>query len=190
MEGDGPKLPYFHRTLSPDDTELLASSGSKNQVEEARATATKGSAWNSSGSWEERDVTSQTRQVFQHVMSSLMPIAGVDYTVLECQDVEVHTASLVNSKGKRRFLYDMSFRVRVECVLDGRQTTACIVVSDLANDQPPADYDLGIDWMGAFVPGNQQQAVKARLLGGATRAALRCKVEAFEEAFRAAHASL
>lgn len=119
------------------------------------------------------------------------PFNGVDYTVDGCEGLE-GTASLVFSKGKVRFLFDMSFRVRVECSVESSTNlVASIVVSDMSNDQPPEDYDLDVKWgPGSSPPGPHLQVAKSRLLGGATRAALSAKVAAFEAAFRAAHVPL
>lgn len=193
---DAPKLPYFHRTLSAEDDALLRASSRPTKLDddahEGGSHASKaGSAWNAAGSWEERDVTAQSLLLFQSVMSS--PFNGVDYTVDGCEGLE-GTASLVFSKGKVRFLFDMSFRVRVEFSVESSAKlvgAASIVVNDLSNDQPSEDYDLDVKWgPGASPPGPQLQAAKSRLLGGATRAALSAKVAAFEAAFRAAHVPL
>ena len=149
---------------------------------------TQGSAWNAAQCWEERDYTSQSTLLLRNILS-LGPFEAVEFTVLECAEVS-GSASLVYSKGKARFLYSHTLKIRIEFALEGKVWGAFIVVDDLSNDQPAEDFDLSLEWVRGSPPGAQLQQAKGLVLGKAARAALRAKVVSFEGAFRAAHVPL
>ena len=199
--GGGPKLPYFHRTLSAEDAALVGDVTPKpigdttgrvarQNTFSGAPPAGAGSAWNAAGSWEERDTTAKCTELMDTVMDGDFVDLAPGVLILSCTDAK-GTSSLVHSKGKARYLYSFTLRLKAEVAAsNGKTYELTLVVEDVGNDQPAEDYDLAIEWgAGGSPPSAALGAAKAAVLSSQTRRALRAKLQAFEAAYRAAFPS-
>lgn len=194
VEAEGPgssdkkKLPYFHRELSPEDAALVGDTRPKPVVIpnffSGAPAAGSGSAWNAAGSWEERDCTDKCTDLLDGIFDGDYPELESELNILSCQEVK-GTASLVFSKGKPRFLYAFTVRLKAEVTAtDGKAYTVMLILDDVQNDQPPEDYDISIEWASGSPHGSALPTAKAAILSRKTRLALRAKLALFEEAYR------
>lgn len=188
-------LPYFHRTLSDADKALVGDTSPKPITVTPVANTfsgapSSGSAWNAAGSWEERDYSDKCTHILESIFNITwdVPNSPTPVLVLACEDIS-GTASLVHSKGKARYLYSFSFTLTAEATLTfpdtpARRYTVKLSVEDVSNDQPWADYDVGLAWAGPSPPGKCVADVKKVFLGRCVREAIGERVKVFEGRFR------
>ena len=185
------KLPYFHRMLDPSDAALLGSSAPKPLPMEnsfsGAPTPGSGSAWNAAGSWEETDYTAKASALLENIMDGDIDGLAPGFIILSCQEVS-GSASLVHSKGKARYLYAFTVKLKCEIAppLSGDKTYQLfLTLDDVQNDQDADDYDLSIEWISGSPGGDRFGAVKSAILSSKTREALRNKLANFESAYQA-----
>ena len=104
------KLPYFHRTLSAEDTALIGDIAPKriDSVDECvdGRRISNSSAWNSAGTWEERNCTEWSKETIKKRLSGISCSNDkYDCVIEECTSVEGH-ASIASVRGKPRFLFE------------------------------------------------------------------------------------
>jgi len=192
-----PKLPYFHRTLSQEDQELLrANAGPKPiaAVDIASAevvSSTSGkqpSAWNAAGSWEERDCTQKCKALFlsiiqaEEAFASLVPLG----LVVRSASVDSGHANITHTRGKVGFLYEFALSMRFELSLPGSSTLyqGTIKIEDLGNDISPGEFEIGVEWQDRGPTGTAYAESKAVIQGNKNRETLFALLKQFEESWR------
>jgi hypothetical protein len=132
MEDPKPvKLPYFHRTLSAEETALIGDITPKPITQDANVATQprnvlEGSAWNAAQTWEERDCTKWGKdKVSEKFNGSFGAVEFSDITKLEGH------ASITHVRGRARFMYEWSFTFTAK--LDGEKVT--VEISEAINDQ-------------------------------------------------------
>eukprot|EP00428_Durinskia_dybowskii_P060637 CAMPEP_0170381708 /NCGR_PEP_ID=MMETSP0117_2-20130122/14554_1 /TAXON_ID=400756 /ORGANISM="Durinskia baltica, Strain CSIRO CS-38" /LENGTH=195 /DNA_ID=CAMNT_0010637299 /DNA_START=42 /DNA_END=629 /DNA_ORIENTATION=+ len=182
------KLPYFHRTLSPEDTALIGDITPKPiqvaQTEQVKISS--GSAWNSANTWEERDCTKWALDKLPQLFtgSEELPKSN-QYTVQINQLSNAQgTAQIAHVRGKARFIYELSFDLEFTVSSGDKDYKGKVSVSDVINDQLD-DLELTASWTGASPPGAELAAVRNTVIGGTNlRKLIRSKMAIFEQDFR------
>jgi hypothetical protein len=144
------KLPYFHRTLSPEETALIGDirpkpiSNTEAQPVKVETKKTESSAWNAANTWEERDCTSWGKKKVTDVFLNNLNSKKVN--VAKIEKVEGNS-SITHVRGRARYMYEWSFSLDVEIkgVMGAFKGTA--TVSDVINDQLD-DLEIEMKWTG------------------------------------------
>jgi hypothetical protein len=144
------KLPYFHRTLSQEETALIGDirpkpiSSAEAQPIKVETKKTESSAWNAANTWEERDCTSWGKKKVTDVFLNNLNSKKVNVTKIE--KVEGNS-SITHVRGRARYMYEWSFSLDVEVkgVMGTFKGTS--VVSDVINDQLD-DLEIEMKWTG------------------------------------------
>ena len=144
------KLPYFHRKLSDEDTKLLGDTAPKpiTNAEANKPSVGGKSAWNSGGTWEERDFSKWAVSSMKQIFASHRPSAslnGFSLTVGESSSgscvsnktMSVEgTANVTHIRGTARFLYELCVDgVPFSCAHTDMKVDGLVKVSDIINDQ-------------------------------------------------------
>lgn len=120
------KLPYFHRTLSPEEMNLIGDITPKKietPASTAPVTAPTGSAWNTANTWEEKNCTSKCKKILEDIFE------GHDsFTAFNITD---GNSSINFIRGKARFMYDFSYKFD----FNAKGCEGSVEVSDVINDQ-------------------------------------------------------
>mmetsp|Transcript_1683 Transcript_1683/g.2348 ORF Transcript_1683/g.2348 Transcript_1683/m.2348 type:complete len:199 (-) Transcript_1683:642-1238(-) len=170
----GVKLPYFHRTLSPEDSALIGDITPK-PIVESTGTTTSGkisnaSAWNAAQTWEERDVSSWAESKLSKVLNeNLSTIKVGNYSVKFASFDDVKgEAQITHIRGTARFLYEMSFcfKFSFHDTSTDKKYEGKMDVRDVINDQLD-DMDISLEsWSaGKAPPGTDQKNIKSFLTG-------------------------
>lgn len=186
------KLPYFHRTLSPEETALIGDITPKPITESASTTPVQGklasgSAWNSANTWEERDCSKWALDKLPQLFSEKETLPKSNQYSVQIKELSnaQGTAQIAHVRGKARFIYELSFDLKFS-VTDGTDSKykGKISVSDVINDQLD-DIEFALTWDGKSPPGSELSTVKNSVLGGsALRKLIRSKMVTFEDDFR------
>eukprot|EP01038_Epipyxis_sp_PR26KG_P011497 gene11497-15401_t len=133
------KLPYFHRTLTPEDQALIGDitpkpitngevDNSASSINTQSAKISESSAWNSAKTWEERDCTAWAKSCLTDTIFkpddkiddniAQVPTLSInstqyDITIQTIKKVEGN-ASITHSRGKARYLYEFSFEFNLK----------------------------------------------------------------------------
>eukprot|EP01031_Cornospumella_fuschlensis_P027514 gene27514-33233_t len=118
-DAKGPKLPYFHRSLTPEDAALIGDIRPKVIATEASPAAvtasgkvTSSSAWNGAQTWEERNCTNWGKEKLPDIIANDLTTSGsgfnVKFTKLDKID---GNSSITHSRGKARYLYEWTLTV-------------------------------------------------------------------------------
>lgn len=185
------KLPYFHRTLSPEETALIGDISPKPMTESvAEAPAGKlasGSAWNSAMTWEERDCTKWALEKLPtlFVETADLPKSN-QYTVQikGCTNAQ-GSAQIAHVRGKARFIYELSIDLNFSVSDDksANKYKGKVSVADIINDQLD-DIELTVSWTDKSPPGAELATIRNTVIGAALRRFIRAKMAKFEEDFR------
>lgn len=174
------KLPYFHRTLNPEDAALIGditpkplSSG--NATPSPNDNSNKGSAWNAANTWEERDFTSAAKQKLFEALSTTNNNIGINGITLEKVEKVEGSASITHVRGRARYMYEWSFALEFEA--NGGSKGSCDV-SDVINDQLD-DIELEVKWKAPAPAKENVKALKESLKKEIIR-----RVKLFEESYR------
>ena len=186
---NGVKLPYFHRTLSQEDTQLIGDISPKpidpiNQIVE---TINSGSAWNSAGTWEEKNCTDKAKDMVKVLLNSIPPLIGDGYEITceEVSDVIGH-ANIVRSRGKPRYLFEFeSIKIKFEAYNQSSSSSykGSICLIDVTNDQVE-EVEINVEWDGSSPPGTELKKLKNLLVQGDMRKNIASKLAEFEKEFR------
>ncbi len=200
------KLPYFHRELSTEDSAILGSSAPQPIAPALAAVASSSassssssssSAWNAAQSWEEKNITSAAIGKLSTLFEASFDVVPlslpfVSYSIIEATGIK-GSANIVNSRGKIRYLYDLSFELKFELTQSaadggsgsGTSFLGSLQVDDLTNDLAPSDYEVQVkSWDGARPQGQTMKAALSALISPSFRSALKSKITAFEEEIR------
>lgn len=185
------KLPYFHRTLSEEESKLIGDITPKPidpasiTTSESSQSSSKGSAWNGANTWEERDHTPWAKAKVVEVMSECGSISFDDFSVafLEASGVVGH-ANITHVRGKARYLYDLSFDLQFE--IEDSANTSCtgkLSAADVSSDMLD-DLELSVTWT-TEPPSGSKSKLANFLLGKKIREMIKAKMQNFDEAFKA-----
>lgn len=187
----GVKLPYFHRTLSPEEMALIGDITPKPITEVASEPAGKigsGSAWNTANTWEERDCTKWALEKLPSLFQGKEELTKSNQyavTVKELSNAQ-GSAQIAHVRGKARFIYELSFDLKfaVKDEKSDKSYKGKVSVSDVINDQLD-DIELAVTWTGTSPPGAELAAIRNSVIGGnALRKLILAKVATFEHEFR------
>lgn len=181
------KLPYFHRTLSPEDSALIGDITPKPialSSETASGKISDGSAWNSAKTWEERDCSQWAREKLKKTLSEkISPVMFGSYTLTFSSWTDViGDAQITHIRGKARFLFEMSFTGNfslknhsIDKIYEGK-----LAIVDVINDQLD-DMELSItSWSpGKSPPTADLKEIKSFLTGSNVKKALKAAVDIF-----------
>jgi len=178
----GVKLPYFHRTLSPEDSALIGDITPKPIVEQSTMTTSgkisNASAWNAAQTWEERDVSSWAKTTLCTVLNenlNTVKVGNYSLKYLSFDNVKGE-AQITHIRGTARFLFEMSFSFKfslhdasVDKKYEGKMD-----VTDVINDQLD-DVDISLEsWsVGKSPPGADQKNIKTFLTGSSVKKSLK-----------------
>jgi hypothetical protein len=152
---NGVKLPYFHRKLSEEDQALLGDIAPKkiDSVESLDSLSNKplstSSAWNQGTTWEERDCTRWAKSTIERLFRDgyEMTAKNISIDVLSAEDINGN-AQITHSRGKPRYLYELSFQLVISVTEISTSKTYSgvkIKVIDAINDQLD-DMELEVVW--------------------------------------------
>lgn len=156
------KLPYFHRTLSPQDAALIGdttpkpitNSTAQNAPNDANRTVREASAWNAAQTWEERDCSTWGKSKVRELFDS----TNEEVTFSNPSKVEGH-ASITHVRGRARFLYEWDFSVDVSVATSSNGTvTMTVDAGEVINDQLE-DIVLTPNWKTKGLTRDVQKAV-------------------------------
>ena len=150
------KLPYFHRVLSKEDAALVGNCAPTpvNQTvfkqQESSASSKGASAWNSAGTWEEKNCTETAKDLFTKTIETASPFVSGDYTLTfdSIKDVSGN-AQITHVRGKARYLYDFSCDIKfvVTKEKDAEYSSkATIKASEIINDSDWDDYAFTVEF--------------------------------------------
>ncbi len=172
------------------------------------------SAWNAAQSWEERNATTSAIDILSRTLrtpgllldgeiadaakgAGPAELAKIGITILNVDSVE-GTASVTHSRGKARYMYDMSFTLhfKIEASSDNKQVIAAasdaaakiykgkLKVIETNNDQSAEDLDFQLEWSGTSPSGPLMQLVRKAMMGSVIRKTVKNAMSVFESAFK------
>lgn len=199
------KLPYFHRVLSTEDTELIGSITPKlldsnivnnNTVQEILPSGTvhASSAWNAAQTWEERNFSKWAEERIPDILVDDFEITtgtGTFQTTLNVNKVDniKGHASIAHVRGKARYIYeyavDFAFTVKQYDLTTSSKLTynGKLAVNDICNDMEYDDINLILTWTKA-PPSVVLSKIRSVVLGKDMKKKIKEKMIIFEEEFR------
>ena len=151
------KLPYFHRTLSEEEQQLIGDITPKKievendivsaSVDQQVPTLVQGSAWNAAKIWEEKDHTPWAKEHVRELFCSDaldFQHGSVLVTVTDSESV-TGFANLTCSRGKPRYMYSLAFTLKVDVEVGGETFVGSVAVDDVVNDMLD-DMELSVTW--------------------------------------------
>eukprot|EP01039_Chlorochromonas_danica_P005857 gene5857-6450_t len=184
-EAKGPKLPYFHRSLTPQDAALIGDTTPKpiSESPSAAVTAsgklTTSSAWNGAQTWEERNTTSWCKEKLAAIIPGGAGINGSNYAVslTALTKTEGH-AQITHSRGKARFMYEWTLTVDFEALSGGNTYKGSVVFSDVINDLLD-DIETEVSWTG-----KKPVHAETKIVQDLLKRLIISKMRTFEEEYR------
>jgi len=189
------KMPYFHRTLSPEETAIIGDITPK-QIEATVAVGSQepavvkmstSSSWNAAGTWESRNCSDWAKTELEGYFKGVSATAnGYAMEVQKCDGVE-GTAEIVHTRGKIKYIYDFVVTLKLAVTQQSTDTTwkATLTVESVMTPDLE-DSDWAVTWTGAGPTGPTLTSVRKLLLKeGALRDAMIEKMKAFHSAFEA-----
>lgn len=154
------KLPYFHRVLSKEDQEILGNcaptpitgNAAETVFKPQEASSNKGaSAWNSAGTWEEKNCTEAAKKVFENVLEAASGFSSGGYYISVDSIKEVSgNAQITHVRGKARYLYDFSCNIKFVLSKagspDAESAKATVKMSEIINDSDWDDYAFSVEF--------------------------------------------
>lgn len=205
------KLPYFHRVLSKEDTELIGDItpkliGSSNDKAAATSIVTtaaanttssssNGSAWNAANTWEEKDCTQWAKDKLTSLIitdESIGLPSTVPYIikVRKVSDIQGH-AQIAHVRGKARYIYefslDLSFTISSTDANKKDKYKATVSVTDIINDLLDDIDIVSLRWgdSKSAPTGAELAACRSAILNPSTvKAYIIGRVNNFEQEFR------
>eukprot|EP01036_Dinobryon_divergens_P032087 gene32088-41606_t len=188
-----PKLPYFHRTLSPEENALIGDITPKplssTTSSETSGKISDGSAWNSAKTWEERDCSSWARGVLKATLIEKATELQSGIYLLQFKsftDVS-GDAQITHIRGTARFMYEMSFSCSFSLhdTASKKKHEGKLSVADVINDQLD-DMEITVDsWTTGQTPANADlKAIKTFLTGKTMKKYLKDAIELFNQKYK------
>jgi len=193
-----PKLPYFHRTLSPEENALIGDITPKpisnttttgSSSETMCGKISDGSAWNSAKTWEERDCSSWARGALKAVLTEKLTELQSGTFRLQFKTItEVKgDAQITHIRGTARFMYEMSFTssFSLHDTTSNKKYEGKLSIADIINDQLD-DMEITVDsWTVGQTPANADlKAIKTFLTGKTIKKYLKDAIEIFNQKYK------
>ncbi|KAJ0403887.1 hypothetical protein ATCC90586_002603 [Pythium insidiosum] len=142
MRGYKNGLPYFHRELSEHEQSLIGDIAPK-KVEVApevvQPVAHEGSAWNAAGTFEERNFSKWAEQKWSEVFTSKTFVNGPHEATFKAPEKINGDASICVVRGKKRFLFDYTFKLPFEVKIGSSKYKGSYEMHDISSD---GDYEI------------------------------------------------
>lgn len=159
---DGRTTSYFTRELDEkekaligDITPKMIDSSNHSSVPSELDNNSKGdlkrqqsSAWNTAGTWEEKDTTEWCREKFKHHLSSATAVHGEYAAVVSEVNSITGDASVAIVSGKKRYIFDFSCSIKVDFSDDQSDDIASceIKLIDIHSAASDEEYDMEFKW--------------------------------------------
>jgi len=142
IRSDGKKTSYFDREITDDAKQLIGdiapkkldpnATGDTNDNAPKPIPATEGaSAWNTAGTWEEKDVTPWAKETLtaalltaEYILPDGSPSPGAHAVVSKVSKLEGH-ASYATVRGKKRYIYEFALTLSWVLTLGDDHTQTC-----------------------------------------------------------------
>ncbi|CEG44686.1 hsp90-like protein [Plasmopara halstedii] len=155
-------LPYFHRELSKEEKTLIgdiAPQKIETNPAEAKPVQHDGSAWNKAGTFEERVVTKWAKDKWKEILTGATYAESNLKATLKAPDNISGDASICVVRGKKRYLFDFSFKLSFEIAISSGTTCEGIYdMKDISNDE---DYEISCKLTKNPKSISEQNAVRA-----------------------------
>jgi len=147
---DGRKTSYFNHEQTEEEKNLIGSIAPKRiekteavKIESANASSSAGSAWNSGGTFEESDRTQWAKDCLKNkIMAATCSSNGHTIKVQTVDDLE-GDAQIIAARGKRKYVFNFSFKVSVQVDAPGGETFhGEMIYPDVASDEDPSEYEM------------------------------------------------
>ena len=144
---DGSKTSYFTREVDEQTKALLDAQKAPKRISvgaapppaTAQPSAGAGSAWNTGGTWEEKDLTEWSKgELESRLKAACAEHGGVQVKVSKAKDVE-GSASVVASRGTVRHLYEFSFELEYKAYTAPAEAAPADADADADADGDDAD---------------------------------------------------
>lgn len=135
-------LPYFHRELPENEQNLIGDIAPKKvevAPEVAKPVVHEGSAWNAAGTFEERSLTTWAEAKWVDVFGGKKYTEGELEATLGTPEKFTGDASVCVVRGKKRYLFDFSFKLPIEVKLGGAVYKGSYQMNEISNDE---DYEI------------------------------------------------
>ena len=187
------KLPYFHRTLSPEDTALIGDIRPKpitpaNEAASSSGKLTEGSAWNKANTWEEKECSSWAKEKIISIFSSQIEIDSSKHPftsiiLKKIEKLDGH-ANVTHSRGKARFIYEYSFNLKIKVTRKEKTWEGTVSIADVINDQLD-DLELEFSWDEPKPSGSEFSELKSALISSKlVKKEIQGKLRVFDEEFK------
>ncbi len=192
------KLPYFHRTLSEDETKIIGditpkridpetpTSSSSSSSSSTSSSISSGSAWNSANTWEERDYTPWAKDQIKALFSGFEDVS-TDVFQVSFTDIDnvLGHANVTHSRGKPRYLYSFSFDLKLnfEVISSSQSFSVKVSVDDVISDVLE-DIEIALEWSAGRPNAKDLSAANAFFTGKVFRQAIISKMKEFEAAYQ------
>ncbi len=190
------KLPYFHRTLSEQDSALIGDIRPKpieatsvvlpaggGEVLEKKLSES--SSWNSAGTWESRNCTQFAKDMIPGLVApfDFSDSAGNLVKISSC-DKPDGNAEIVHTRGKVRYIYDLTLTLQIAASsgVEGKETKGTIAIESV---MPGELDDLDLTLTFKSNPPNYT-AVRKMVFdsSGPFRKEMKTRLEDFEKKFK------
>lgn len=186
------KLPYFHRTLSAEESSLIGDitpkriDTSPSEALEVKSSLATSSAWNAAKIWEERDCTPWAKETLKSLFSESFQFTSGSLvaTIDDISSISGH-ANITHSRGKPRYMYSFSFELSAEVSKVGSTSDPIeckINLDDVINDVLD-DVEISLKW--TTRPSNAETKAYNDILSGRSfLTAFKQKMSEFEAAYQ------
>ena len=156
IRSDGKKTSYFDNELDENTKQLIGDITPKMidpNTKQSKQTQDGSSAWNTAGTWEEKDVSNWAKEALQglllsckYVLPEGSPSPGSLALVSKVTTLDGH-ASYATVRGKKRYIYEFSIIVKWTLTLGDEQASGQMTFPDVDGTCELGDgYDL-VDWV-------------------------------------------
>ncbi len=151
---DGKTTSYFHRDLDDEAKKLIGDNtpkrigvSSNDSAPRPISTQGSGSAWNSAGTWEDKDKTKWAKARLKELLLDVKIENGeASSCVVKKVEKLEGDASIISARGKVRYVYDFSFEVHFEMVFnkgsdEEKKLKSTLKYADICNDLDEGDVN-------------------------------------------------
>lgn len=203
IRSDGKKTSYFDREISDDAKNLIGDIAPKKLSESTNDFAPKPvaegkSAWNTAGTWEERDVTPWAKETLsaalvtaEYILPSGSPSPGAHATISKVSKLEGN-ASFASVRGKKKYIYEFALTLKWVLTLGGDDPTqTCTGEVTFPDIDGTIDVGEGYDILNFSVDGTSKSGTGPLLdrfvRDGGLRESVHTAIDDWVKLFRATH---
>lgn len=135
---------YYHFPSTPTDQakkyqpKLVVDPESRQQDLTNRGRWAGGSGWNTGATYESRDYSNWARERFRELVHGL-EFDGFDIEVTEIVDTNI-SAQIHYTRGRRRLIYDISFKLKWSGEVNGRTVSGRVEMQDIMPDEEESEW--------------------------------------------------